>query len=114
MNIISERSQLEVLEGLFDNKIVNSKLETEIEQLRAENAALKEQYKLARSSHIANQNELESSVLAQQETITRQSLVIEQMREAIRIGLNLFPVLHQVEQRKLEEALALQPSPEIL
>ena len=78
----------------------------ELFRLRAENAALKEQV----AQLIELNNNLISHRTEQYETITQQADVIEQMREALRH----YAYRAGQDWQIAREALALQPSPEIL
>ena len=87
----------------------------EIEQLRTENAALKEQVAHIKEIEfptkcIAIANIWKNKVTLLDETIAQQAAVIEQMREALRH----YAYRAGQDWQIAREALALQPSPEIL
>jgi len=92
-----------------------------IEQLRAENAALKEQVAKLELKNRASVPALVHLTAAQQETIIQQALVIEQMWKALdRIANSRVGQVDSIAQELFNredwarEAAALQPSPEAL
>ena len=99
------------------DKTGQTELAPMIQTMLAENDGLKEQVAQLEIKNSLQHTALEDYGIThdqQQETLIQQAAVIEQMRKAVQIGLDFFPVLHQAEQRKMQEAFALQPSPESL
>ena len=111
---------MDILEDLrtttfSNNEAFFKKAACEIEQLRTENAALKEQVAHIKEIEfptkcIAIANIWKNKVTLLDETIAQQAAVIEQMREALRH----YAYRAGQDWQIAREALALQPSPEIL